>query len=87
MLKGGLRAVAKCSRKCTLTAQTRLGKKVVARSKRVTFTGKRTIRLRVTKKAARKLRRMRLAKLKVTVVARDELKNVRTRSVKVKLRR
>jgi hypothetical protein len=87
VIRSGLRAVATCSRRCTLTAQARLGRRVVARSTRVSFTGRKTIRLRVTKKSARKLRRLKRAKLRVSVVARDELKNVRTRSVRVKLRR
>ena len=87
VIRSGLRAVARCSRRCTLTAQGRLGRRVVARSKRVTFTGKKAIRLRMSKKAARRLRGMRVAKLKVSVVARDELRNVRARSVRIKLRR
>jgi hypothetical protein len=70
-----------------MTAHAKVGRRVVARSKRVTFSGSRTIRLRVTRKAARRPRRMKGAKLTVSAVARDGLKNVRARSVKVKLRR
>jgi hypothetical protein len=86
-LKSGLRAVVTCSRRCTLTGQVKLGRKSVARTKPVTFTGRKTIRLKLNKATVRKLKRLRKATLTVSVVGRDELKNVRSRSVKVKLRR
>jgi murein tripeptide amidase MpaA len=96
VLRRGIKAVATCSRTCTVAGQVRLDKKTakrlrikdaVAKSKPVTFSGKRTLTMRFTKKAARKLRRLKRATLTVSAVGRDQLRNVKAGSVRLRLRR
>ena len=88
VVRRGIRAVARCSRECTLTASIKRGKRVVARTKRpVSFTGKRTLRLRLTKKGRRIVRRRRSSRLVLTAVARDRLGTVRARTVRLRVRR
>jgi hypothetical protein len=95
-LRRGVKAVANCSRSCTVAGQVRLDKKTakrlrikgaVAKSKAVTFTGRRTLTLKFSKSAVRKLRRLKRATLTVSAVGRDQLGNVKASSVRLKLRR
>ena len=69
LLKKGLKVKVTCSRACTLTGKLAQGRKAVAKAKANGVTTK-TLRFKVAKKSAKKLRRAKKATLKLTIVGR-----------------
>ena len=68
LVSKGLSVKVTCSRACTLTGKLAKGRTAVAKAKAKGVTSK-TLRFKVTKKAAKKLRRAKAAKLALTIVA------------------
>jgi len=87
VIRAGLRAQATCSRECELSMVASSGRTVVARSAVTRFSGRRVVRLRVTKAGRSLLRRRRTVDLVVTGFARDRLGSAVVRSIRVTLRR
>ena len=87
LLRSKLRAAVKCSRECTATATLRSGKKVVAKSKKTTIKGTRTLSLRFTKKGRKALTGKRAVTLKLVVLARDRLGNVKSKTIRLRVKR
>ncbi len=78
--RGVLLALARCSARCTLTASVKGGKRTLARTRKpVRFRGRKAIRLRLSKRLPRRA--------KLVVVARDRRGNVRSRTVRLRVRR
>jgi hypothetical protein len=79
VLKRGVRVRTRCSRACRVTHELRLGSRVVGRARvRLSHAGYRTVRLKLTPGARRKLRHARRPKLSLRTRATDGSGGVRT---------
>ena len=93
----GLSAKLSCSRQCTATASLQIDKRTAKRyglprtlartKKAIKFSGKRGLGLRFGRKTKRGLLRAKTINARLVVVARDRIGNVRSRTVRVRMRR